>query len=294
MSSTITTDEPAAPRLTWADYYSTLKQLNDNTATELVSEHRAPVDWNRRVRMEHAAEESFYEAMADFREKHGEAFARWWRETDQEQRELLLLTRAPHTPVSRRCPYTREGDPMPGVATLCPELNVEELAARDGPLSLAALVADDDLLRHTLGEIDGVYSENLGRFIALLECGTLVPKYKVGRNGTRQQAILASAAAYVSEAAAHRRFCYAMVLEEWQDTFGGSDKIHKSKALLKSVIGCAMCAATTKPDGGRLMSCASCKMVYYCSPEHQRQHWPEHKHFEPCKTERLKKKKKKY
>ena len=46
-------------------------------------------------------------------------------------------------------------------------------------------------------------------------------------------------------------------------------------------IGCSVCYARNAPDGGRLLRCGICKQVKYCSAEHQKLHWKEHK--EECR-----------
>ena len=44
---------------------------------------------------------------------------------------------------------------------------------------------------------------------------------------------------------------------------------------------CAFCGVTKLELGRPLMQCNRCKAASYCSVEHQRSHWPEHKH-EQC------------
>ena len=46
-------------------------------------------------------------------------------------------------------------------------------------------------------------------------------------------------------------------------------------------IGCSVCYARNAHDGGRLLRCGICKQVKYCSAEHQKLHWKEHK--EECR-----------
>ena len=41
---------------------------------------------------------------------------------------------------------------------------------------------------------------------------------------------------------------------------------------------CSACQRTAAP-GRSLLRCSRCHGMYYCSPEHQRQHWPEHRPF---------------
>lgn len=47
-------------------------------------------------------------------------------------------------------------------------------------------------------------------------------------------------------------------------------------------IGCSVCYARYAPDGGRLLRCGRCKQAKYCSAEHQKLHWKQHK--EACRT----------
>jgi hypothetical protein len=43
------------------------------------------------------------------------------------------------------------------------------------------------------------------------------------------------------------------------------------------VNGCFQCHRHTRPDKGKLLKCAHCASVYYCSRDCQRAHWKEHK-----------------
>lgn len=40
---------------------------------------------------------------------------------------------------------------------------------------------------------------------------------------------------------------------------------------------CAVCSAVKCSNGSKLMVCSRCRKVYYCSQEHQKQHWKQHK-----------------
>ena len=44
---------------------------------------------------------------------------------------------------------------------------------------------------------------------------------------------------------------------------------------------CAVCKGTHTSAGTALKSCGLCRLVHYCSPEHQRQDWALHK--QTCK-----------
>lgn len=40
---------------------------------------------------------------------------------------------------------------------------------------------------------------------------------------------------------------------------------------------CVVCLCTTCPNGRSLLRCSKCQKVFYCSVDHQTQHWKAHK-----------------
>lgn len=62
-----------------------------------------------------------------------------------------------------------------------------------------------------------------------------------------------------------------------------SDKIHRKVSALR----CCLCPNPEKPSNEdlpdfKLLRCQNCKLISYCGPEHQKDHWPSHKEF--CKA----------
>ncbi|KAJ1445147.1 hypothetical protein M885DRAFT_453990, partial [Pelagophyceae sp. CCMP2097] len=55
------------------------------------------------------------------------------------------------------------------------------------------------------------------------------------------------------------------------------DDAHEALPVPRVAPSCAHCGRPTAEDGERVMACARCKRVSYCSKEHQRLHWPAHK-----------------
>jgi hypothetical protein len=51
------------------------------------------------------------------------------------------------------------------------------------------------------------------------------------------------------------------------------EEIRAERAGLK----CTVCSAVKCSNGSNLMVCSRCRKVYYCSQEHQKQHWKQHK-----------------
>ncbi|CAN0573491.1 unnamed protein product [Ectocarpus sp. 12 AP-2014] len=50
---------------------------------------------------------------------------------------------------------------------------------------------------------------------------------------------------------------------------------------MRALAVCVKCLDETKPRAS-LKWCTGCRMVLYCSPEHQKGHWQDHKAF--CKA----------
>lgn len=62
-----------------------------------------------------------------------------------------------------------------------------------------------------------------------------------------------------------------------------SDKIHRKVSAFR----CCLCPNPEKPSNEnlpdcKLLRCQNCKLISYCGPEHQKDHWPSHKEF--CKA----------
>ncbi|KAL0954366.1 hypothetical protein HGRIS_003357 [Hohenbuehelia grisea] len=49
-----------------------------------------------------------------------------------------------------------------------------------------------------------------------------------------------------------------------------------------------VCASCGKPGGNELKTCSGCRQIFYCSPEHQKEHWKA-SHKEQCSRKYLKK-----